>query len=47
MHELSFVQNIIEIIKTEMPKHNLTQIDTIYEAMQNRGQKTSNSVQVI
>lgn len=29
MHELSLAQNIIEIIKEEMPKHNLTKVDTV------------------
>lgn len=29
MHEVSIAKNIIEIIKAEMPKHNLTQIDSI------------------
>ena len=29
MHELSIVQNIIEIILAELPKHNLTKVETI------------------
>ncbi|MGQ9608722.1 MAG: hydrogenase maturation nickel metallochaperone HypA [bacterium] len=29
MHEVSIAENIIEIIKAEMPKHNLTRIDSI------------------
>lgn len=29
MHELSIVQNIIDIILTELPKHNLTKVESI------------------
>ena len=29
MHELSLAQNIMEIIKKEMPRYNLTKIDTV------------------
>jgi hydrogenase nickel incorporation protein HypA/HybF len=29
MHELSIVQNIIEIILAELPKHNLSKVKTI------------------
>jgi len=29
MHELSIVQNIIEIILAELPKHNLTKVESI------------------
>ncbi len=29
MHELSIIENIIEIILAEMPKHNLTRVDSI------------------
>jgi len=29
MHELSIVQNIIEIVLAELPKHNLTKVESI------------------
>ncbi|HEX9975178.1 MAG TPA: hydrogenase maturation nickel metallochaperone HypA [bacterium] len=29
MHELSIVENIIEIILAELPKHNLTKVESI------------------
>lgn len=29
MHELSIVQNIIDIILAELPKHNLTRVESI------------------
>jgi len=29
MHELSIVQNIIEIIQSELPKHNITRVKII------------------
>lgn len=29
MHELSIVQSIIDIILTELPKHNLTKVESI------------------
>jgi len=29
MHEISLVENIIEIIISEMPKYNITKVDTI------------------
>jgi hydrogenase nickel incorporation protein HypA/HybF len=29
MHEISLIQSIIEIIMAEMPKHNITKVETI------------------
>jgi hydrogenase nickel incorporation protein HypA/HybF len=29
MHELSIVQNIIEIVQSELPKHNIARVKSI------------------